>query len=57
MNGLNYIYFLLGGVICAVCLCAYYLRRILNILRQMNNGEPSGEDLRGMEYSKFRRKE
>ena len=53
---MNMLYILLGSILCVALCCVYLLKRILNILCQMNNGEPSAEDLRNIEFSKIRPK-
>jgi hypothetical protein len=56
MNGLELLYFILGGTFGAVCACVYLLKKILNILTMWNHGEPSKEDMRDMELSKIKMK-
>lgn len=57
MDGITLFYFLLGAIFGALCVVAYLLKRILNILRQMNQGEPSREDLNNIAFSKMKFKE
>ena len=57
MNNTIFLYIPLAIGACGICYCAFLLRRILNILRQMNYGEPSQEDLQNIEFSKFKLKE
>ena len=56
MNGLELLYFILGGTFGAVCACVYLLKKILNILTIWNNGEPSKEDMNSLSFSKMKMK-
>ena len=56
MNGIELLYILLGGILGASCGCLYLLKRILNILRVWNNGEPTQADLNDIEFSKMKMK-
>ena len=40
-----------------VAVGVYFLYRILRILKQMNNGEPSSSDMRNIEFRKMKFKE
>ena len=53
---MNLLYTLLGSILCVLLAGVYLLRRILNILRQMNNGEPSAEELRNIDFSQIKPK-
>ena len=57
MNGLNLLYFVSASILIALIVCAYLLKRILNILRQWNNGEPTQDDLNAIEFSRMKLKE
>ena len=47
-------YLLIGLIIGFLSSIVVILKRILNILRKMNYGEPTQEELDNIEYSKFR---
>ena len=47
---------LLTLIIVLLLVIAFTLRRIMNILRHMNGGEPYKEDLNKLELKKFRMK-
>ena len=53
-TALLYIPLSIGAI--ATCCCVYLLRRILNILRQMNYGEPTQEELDNIDFSKIKLK-
>ena len=57
MNSLTIIAIIFGITCGAVVCCAYYLKRILNILRMAYNGEPTQEDINNMYFSQMRPKE
>lgn len=54
---INLFYALLGAILGALITIAAMLRRILNILRQINSGEPSREDLNNITFSRMKLKE
>lgn len=56
MDGFNALYFISAVILIALVVCAYYLKRILNILKLWNNGEPSQDDMNAIEFSKMKPK-
>ena len=54
MDNITLFYLLIGLIVGFLSSIVVLLKRILNILRKMNYGEPTQEELDNIEFSKFR---
>jgi hypothetical protein len=54
MDSITLFYVLIGLIVGFLFSIVVILKRILNILRKMNYGEPTQEELNNIEFSKFR---